>query len=637
MVLGTAGSAFASGWTPPTLPSGAADPWEGFTNTSNQYSSADMAKILKNRIALNAEGLAEDVGLSGTDAEVAASRLYRLQSLLRLRPALVTLGTEVPYVTLGAAVIVGGYLTYKVIRHYTDADGNAQTATDYVGYSRERLGGAEVSVWAHQGVQWYPHTTVGDRFGWKHTSDINRLLSGDQPGWVFNYAVDIMGAGAGVGLWRALPNGSYSPGAGDTYYPAPSTQYCDTGSNWENGCIASPASTMGNSTCLKADGSGAGTCIELFEGLEGAMWNTFDLLDGVRSPLLVHSDMTFNATGHPWESQVCNRLGSIGVNCGLAYIPETSWERAAGSISTTSPDGGSLAGTDEATVPSDAGNATDVAKVAADETPCVRALFNAIVDPVHYSYSGCANAGADADSGSGTVVIPPPTITPGTTFVPFVIPMPLPGETYADYTERLRAKGWLGTLTLTSSSLDTTAVSGSAYATAELDSVTKVSVSPYTGTSVVPLYATDGSTAAWPANAPTVTTAQTGIHLEFKPPGSIFPPPPPSGVDFGPLTALDPGCKFPYGFVCYAQEVTGWFNVTPDAPVFNIAITVPALAGGGTLNYGPVDLAVIDSYMTVWRTLLSIVLWIGAVYFVATRFLGFQAGGDPGEALDDVL
>lgn len=132
---------------------------------------------------------------------------------------------------------------------------------------------------------------------------------------------------------------------------------------------------------------------------------------------------------------------------------------------------------------------------------------------------------------------------------------------------------------------------------------------------------------------PVGTTTTGGDTIEPIPPAG--PITPDTSIDFGPLNDLDPGCKFPYGFVCYAQDVTAWFDVTPDAPRFEMTIARPSLfPGSGDFQY-TVDLNIMDDYMSVIRTLFSIVLWVGAVYVIATRLLGFHAAGDPGEAIDD--
>jgi hypothetical protein len=42
-----------------------------------------------------------------------------------------------------------------------------------------------------------------------------------------------------------------------------------------------------------------------------------------------------------------------------------------------------------------------------------------------------------------------------------------------------------------------------------------------------------------------------------------------------------------------------------------------------------------NDYMALIRTMISWALWIGAVWFIGTRMLGFTAGGDLSEAADD--
>jgi hypothetical protein len=147
----------------------------------------------------------------------------------------------------------------------------------------------------------------------------------------------------------------------------------------------------------------------------------------------------------------------------------------------------------------------------------------------------------------------------------------------------------------------------------------------------------------WPDNPPHVGSASTGITIKEKPVTSVLPPPSGGGggggsIDFSPITDLDPGCKFPYGLFCYAQDVTGWFDVSPDAPEFTFTINGGeigghAIAGGGGYDVDLGDTG-LDGYMAIWRTLLSIALWVGAVWMLASRLLGLNLG-DPGEAVDD--
>lgn len=205
------------------------------------------------------------------------------------------------------------------------------------------------------------------------------------------------------------------------------------------------------------------------------------------------------------------------------------------------------------------------------------------------------------------------------------LPKPGPLETYQDYLVRLRAGGWLGeadVTVLTPETIDE-AVGPSG--------VSKVRLLLESGTVV-------HSTATWPAQSPRFHR-DTAIRLVVNPAEGVDVPGGESELDFTPLTELDPGCKFPYGFICYATEVTGWFDVSADAPVFSFDVNdVETPVGTFDLGtYGPVDLNVMDAWASLWRALVTVVLWIGGVYWLAVSLLGFRAGGDPGEALDDVL
>jgi hypothetical protein len=130
------------------------------------------------------------------------------------------------------------------------------------------------------------------------------------------------------------------------------------------------------------------------------------------------------------------------------------------------------------------------------------------------------------------------------------------------------------------------------------------------------------------------------------PPSPIIPIPGGGGTcncpafDFTPLTGLALGSKFPFGVFAYASGIIGEFNVEPHAPDF--AFTAPSLGGNATgaydVNLGSPRMvsAGFDQYMGWWRTLLSFAMWIGAIYWVGTRLIGFGAAGDPAAAMDDV-
>jgi hypothetical protein len=232
-------------------------------------------------------------------------------------------------------------------------------------------------------------------------------------------------------------------------------------------------------------------------------------------------------------------------------------------------------------------------------------------------------------------------------FTPFILPQPQPSETYTAYAARLRAAGWLGTLTATAeTTLEATASAGTAYQLAPLSAPTAITIS---GLSPVLVYDPANGhlpTPEWPDNPPHVPTATTPITIRYKPPSSVWPPDGGGSgscdctvepLDFSPLSGITTGDSFPFGFIGFAGDVVGHFDVSPETPEFDFVINGGeigghAISGGGDYN---VSLDVMDTYMGWIRTLLSVILWIGAVYLLATRLLGFGAGGDPGEAADE--
>lgn len=104
--------------------------------------------------------------------------------------------------------------------------------------------------------------------------------------------------------------------------------------------------------------------------------------------------------------------------------------------------------------------------------------------------------------------------------------------------------------------------------------------------------------------------------------------------DFGPVTDIDYGNKFPFGIFVWADELLDTLTTSPTAPGWEHS--VPALDGRTVPAY-EWDLSFFDDYMGIWRTLLSFALWVGAIWYLATSILGFRSAGDPAEAIDDVL
>lgn len=255
---------------------------------------------------------------------------------------------------------------------------------------------------------------------------------------------------------------------------------------------------------------------------------------------------------------------------------------------------------------------------------------------------------------AGGAVVPATTgitveINPDAADMPIKLPQPLANETYDDYVARLQALGWVGTATVFDSDVDINTGP---------DGVVRLALAPAGKTDVQTIYR-----AVWPVasiallkttpitfwkNPTTAAPAPTpgpqpGEEPPVNPPGAPpLPPPPVGNIDFSPITNINFGCKFPFGFICYAQQVTGWFNVDPTAPIFDFNIGTNDSLGSliGThefrVDMGDSRLGM-NGYMAILRDLESVVLWIGAVYLIATKLLGFGAAGDPGEAIDEAL
>lgn len=243
--------------------------------------------------------------------------------------------------------------------------------------------------------------------------------------------------------------------------------------------------------------------------------------------------------------------------------------------------------------------------------------------------------GAQVDSNTAITI----SVNPDAADMPFALPQPLSNETYDQYIARLQALGWVGTATQI-----------------VLDSSNADSATGPNGVVQINLVTANGTTtlvkrAYWPATSIAVLKSAP-ITFSVNPPTEPPAPDPgpgpgetpggtPSGaIDFTPITSIDPGCRFPYGFICYAKEVSDWFNVAPQAPSFDFTIgSTTGLEGEIGQHDFHVDLGDsrvgLDGYMSLIRDLESIVLWIGGVYFLATRLLGFNAGGDPGEVIDE--
>jgi hypothetical protein len=218
----------------------------------------------------------------------------------------------------------------------------------------------------------------------------------------------------------------------------------------------------------------------------------------------------------------------------------------------------------------------------------------------------------------------------------YTLPQPQPNETYTAYTARLQALGALGTITST--------VLASELAGYGPDAVARVSYTVGTTTTVLaPL--------AWPAASPSLDKA-TNIVLRYNPSTAapaptagagggtqiVAPEPytPPGGLDFSPLTPVEACTKFPFGVVCWiADQLELLFLQPADAP--SVSVTIPAFDAGFAVipaipfafDFGDAKYAgVFDTYISVVRSALAFLLWLGGLWFVGTRLLGVRGAPD---------
>lgn len=228
------------------------------------------------------------------------------------------------------------------------------------------------------------------------------------------------------------------------------------------------------------------------------------------------------------------------------------------------------------------------------------------------------------------------------TYDPNLISLPQPQleETYIAYRARLRDAGFLGTITETEGSLDTDFNPSEVQ---RLD-ITRPDGLVRTGS---PVLLGD----PWPDPAPRYNP-HDDIEITYNPtdapPRDVGDPeptglaPPGSGggscdcpaLDFSPLSDLDAGDVFPFGVFVYAADILDQFDADPEAPSW--AFAMPDLDGHEIPDF-EIDLDFFSDYMATIRTIISVVLWIGAVWWFATRLLGINMGDNPAEAASDDL
>jgi hypothetical protein len=493
-----------------------------------------------------------------------------------------------PLATLGA-VAVGGYIIWKMTR----TDGTSA----YIPFKTSRLGG---SVVVQPSVMHYGSKLR--KASWQYeTSGVNAGTYAFQQKYdICRNVTGTIQCGTGEGSSATYIYGFFHVNNDPDGFTGP--------------CVASPTSCYGSGAAYgNADYNdviAAGS----------ALTQTQIALNGVNTPLKA-TRVDLNLPG--------NNLGSGGVACTITVGAADCWavrtptiEQAGTAVTTADPaPGAQHVVTTGQPVPAATPPTTstlDPMKPVTDGDACFRAFINHYLDAAHYDYGGCTTASPTA---------PGSTDAPLTTFT---LPQPRINETYATYLQRLRDLGYVGTAI--EHTLD------GAHAQPERGPSAVVEVQRNRTT----IYqATD-----WPSPAPTIGLGD-GLDIWRNPGdgGPSDPNPPPGGdggggssIDLTPLEDIDIGCKFPFGLLCYAKDVTEWFNVTPTAPSWTLTVPLVTVAGHGygPWTYGPVDLAYLDTYMGWIRALIALVIGIGTAYYLAGKLFGFEAG-DVGAASDAAI
>jgi hypothetical protein len=130
------------------------------------------------------------------------------------------------------------------------------------------------------------------------------------------------------------------------------------------------------------------------------------------------------------------------------------------------------------------------------------------------------------------------------------------------------------------------------------------------------------------ANPPDTTSAGSVPQVPNDAGSCTCPP-----IDFSPLQGLSLGSKFPFGAFTYVTTMLSDFDVSATAPSFDVNVTQSGTAAHHIVAPGHFSgtLSFLDPYMVWMRGIETFVLWLGAVWFVGAKILGFGAAGDLGD------
>lgn len=255
------------------------------------------------------------------------------------------------------------------------------------------------------------------------------------------------------------------------------------------------------------------------------------------------------------------------------------------------------------------------ASVGSAQQEACRAALNYYVNP-SCDTDGSNCVGSSTSGGTTTIV---GGGTSGSSFQPFSIPKPQLEEDWNDYLQRLRDKGYLGTVTLdnvTSAGWTTTAAGRG------IQDGSVVGVKVGSGTEA---YLYDPTTGAlnspeWPENPDQVPTATTPIMITSTPTGTFDPaaPLPGSGscscpsLNLDPLKSITVGTSFPFGAFNWFKDSMGSPSATPLT--FTLDLPIGSLDVDTSSSWWESNR---DTYYPVMEFLITVAFF----YVFATRIL----------------
>jgi hypothetical protein len=212
-------------------------------------------------------------------------------------------------------------------------------------------------------------------------------------------------------------------------------------------------------------------------------------------------------------------------------------------------------------------------------------------------------------------------VAPETVADPMALEMPAPlpgGETFAQYRDRLRSMGFVGTITKV--------IASDATADDAFPVNTVIRTNPAVGTSVTdPLTDVDvivnpdvmpeGGTGGEPAPEPTPDPNRPAPAADAR----CGPAPP--AVDWGPLSGHDFSDKFPFGVFGWIAGTLGGWAGTASLPT--LTIPMPGGIDDLVIDMGPT----MDPLMDVIRPTMLVLAVFALMWLFASSALGFGRGG----------